>query len=167
MKAISSSVLAVLLGTAAFHANAAPNPAEATFEVRVTVQKACSVTAGAGSDIDFGTQDASAINLSKSSNISVTCSKKTAYSIGLLPSNSSTSGAGSMASADVANTDTVAYQLRSTSATGAPWGTTAGRVSGTGDGTTKSHAVFATIANGGVNVNPDTYKDTVRVQVTY
>jgi spore coat protein U-like protein len=147
---------------------AAPNPATATFEVRLAVQKACSVTAGSASDLDFGTQDPNATNLSVNKTISVTCSKNTAYTIGLLPSNNATTGAGSMAGATAGNTDTVAYQLRSaTGAAGAVWGdATTNRVAGNGDGTLKTHTVYGTVANVG-NVAPDNYKDVVTVNVRY
>lgn len=169
------SLIAATLFAAVFIGNAAaaPNPATATFQVLIKVQKACSVTAGAASNIDFGTVDASAINLTGNSSISVTCSKKTPYSVGLLPSNNNTSGAGSMAALNVApvtgNTDAVPYQLRSVSTAGTNWGSTVGTgaVAGTGNGTAQSIPVFATIPGTGANVTPDSYIDTVTVQVTY
>jgi len=142
----------------------------ATFQVRITVAKACSVTAGNASNIDFGTVNSSATGLSATSNISVTCSKSTPYNVGLLPSNSSTTGAGVM-SPTVAGPDTVAYQLRSTSATGPVWGSTAtpttvgNGVAGTGTGAAQTIPVWATVAS--ANVTPGAYSDTVTVQVNY
>lgn len=173
MKKFLLATAAVALTSAAF---AATNPATATFDVKLTVVKACSVTAGAGSTIDFGTQDADATNLSANNSISVTCSKGTAYTIGLTPGNNNTAGAGSMTAQNVApvtgNTDTVPYQLRRTSATGTAWGntntsgTTVGNgVSGTGNGAAQSIPVYATVPS--ANVTPDAYKDTVTVTVRY
>lgn len=173
-KILLIAVAASLASAAAF---AATNPATATFDVKLTVLKACSVLAGASSDIDFGSQDSTATNLQGSNTISVTCSKNTPYTIGLTPSNSSTTGGGVMAAQNVApvtgNTDTVGYQLRSaTGLTGAVWGntntngTTVGNgVSGTGNGAAKSHTVYATVPS--MNVTPDAYKDTVTVTVRY
>lgn len=161
-----AAVLAVTATSAAFAATTS-----STFQVLITVNKACSVVAGAASNIDFGTVNSSATGLSASSNINVTCSKSTPYNVGLTPSNTSTVGAGVMKSAVVANTDTVAYQLRSVSATGPVWGSTAtptavgNGVAGTGTGAAQVIPVFATVAN--ANVTPDLYSDTVTVTVNY
>ena len=168
MKKLLLVSVAAIFATAAF---AATNPATATFDVKLTVLKACSVTAGATSDISFGSQDASATNLEQSNTITVICSKKTPYTIGLKPSNNATDGAGVMAAQNTApvtgNTDTVAYQLRSTTGTaGTVWGdAVASRVGATGNGTAQSHTVFATVPS--ANVTPDDYKDTVTVSVYY
>jgi len=168
MKKLSLIVAATLAVTTSA-VLAATSPATATFQVLITVAKACSVVAGAGSKIDFGTVDSSATNLSGNSNISVTCSKTTPYNIGLLPSNNSTTGAGVMSPAS--GSDTVAYQLRSVSATGAVWGSTAtstavgNGVAGTGTGAAQTIPVYATVAS--ANVTPGAYSDTVTVQVNY
>lgn len=168
MKKPSFLLAAILAVTATSAAMAATTTS--TFQVLITVSKACSVVAGAASNIDFGTVNSSATGLSASSNINVTCSKSTPYNVGLLPSNNSTSGAGVMSPA-VAGPDTVAYQLRSVSATGPVWGSTAtatavgNGVAGTGTGAAQTIPVFATIAN--ANVTPGAYLDTVTVQVNY
>ncbi|RYF32500.1 MAG: SCPU domain-containing protein [Comamonadaceae bacterium] len=165
------SLIAASLLAAAFAGNAAAATATANFQVLIKVQKACSVTAGASSNIDFGTVDSSATGLTGGSSISVTCSRKTPYSVGLLPSNNNTSGAGSMAALNVApvtgNTDAVPYQLRSASTAGNVWGSTVanGAVAGIGNGVAQLIPVFATAP--GANVTPDSYADTVTVQVTY
>lgn len=165
---IVAAVLAALATSAAI-----ADTASSTFKVLITVTKACSVTAGAGSNIDFGSVTSAATALSASSNISVTCSKSTPYNIGLQPSSTAatdTSGAGFM-SPIVAGPDTIAYQLRSVSATGPIWGNTAtptavgNGVAGTGTGAAQSIPVFATVAS--ANVTPGAYADTVTVQVNY
>lgn len=169
-----------LLAVAAFAfvgaASAAPNPATATFQVLLKIQKSCAVTAGAGSNIDLGTKDASDTNLAGNNTISVNCSKKTPYFIGLSPSNANTLGAGTLGPLNIApvtgNTDTVAYQLRSaTGIAGAIWGNTAtgtvagNGVSGTGNGSAQSITVYATVPS--ANFTPDSYLDTVTVNVNY
>ncbi|AGU49163.1 spore coat U domain-containing protein [Variovorax paradoxus B4] len=169
MKKISLIAAAILAVTATSAVLAATSPATATFQVLITVNKACSVVAGTASNIDFGAVDSSATSLSASSNISVTCSKTTPYNVGLLPSNSDTTGAGEMSPAS--GTDRVAYQLRSVSATGPVWGSTAtatdvgNGVAGTGTGVAQTIPVFATVAD--ANVTPGAYADTVTVQVNY
>ncbi|MEJ1166412.1 spore coat protein U domain-containing protein [Variovorax sp. CCNWLW186] len=168
MKKLTLVATAIVAATVTSAALAATSTS--TFQVLINVAKACSVTAGAGSNINFGTVDSSATGLTANSNISVTCSKSTPYNVGLLPSNNSTTGAGVMAPA-VAGPDTVAYQLRSVSATGPVWGSTAtptavgNGVAGTGTGAAQTIPVFATIAN--ANVTPGAYADTVTVQVNY
>lgn len=168
MKKNSILLAAVLAIVASSAAVAAQNTA--TFQVLITVTKACSVIAGTASNIDFGSVASSATSLSASNNISVTCSKSTPYNIGLVPSNLDTGGAGKM-SPVVAGPDTIAYQLRSVSATGPIWGNTAtpiavgNGVAGTGTGLAQSIPVWATVAN--ANVTPGAYVDTVTVQVNY
>ena len=168
MKKLTFVATAIVAATVTSAALAATSTS--TFQVLINVAKACSVTAGAGSNINFGTVDSSATGLTANSNISVTCSKSTPYNVGLLPSNNSTTGAGVMAPA-VAGPDTVAYQLRSVSATGPVWGSTAtptavgNGVAGTGTGAAQTIPVFATVAN--ANVTPGAYADTVTVQVNY
>ncbi|KQW59599.1 spore coat U domain-containing protein [Variovorax sp. Root411] len=170
MKKPSYLLAAILALTATSAVLAATSPATATFQVLITVAKACSVTAGSTSNINFGTVDSTATALSATNNISVTCSKSTPYNIGLLPSNNNTAGAGVM-SPLVAGPDTVAYQLRSVSATGSVWGSTAtdiavgNGVAGTGTGAAQTIPVFATVAS--ANVTPGAYADTVTVQVNY
>jgi spore coat protein U-like protein len=178
MKKMLPLAALALAAAAAFTgaAVAAPNPATATFQVQIKINKACSVAAGASSNVDFGTQDASATALTANNTFSVTCSKNTPYFIGLVPSNANTAGLGSMTALNVApvtgNTDSVPYQLRSVAgAAGAIWGDTAtgtsvgNGVAGTGNGAAKSHTVYATIPGTSANVTPDSYADTVTIHV--
>jgi spore coat protein U-like protein len=139
-----------------------------TFDVKLTITAACSVTAGLGSDIDFGSQSSTATNLAQTNNISVTCSKTTPYDIGLLPSaaNSGTAnGTGNMAS--VSTTDDVPYALWQDSSHTTVWGNTVSTntLQNTGTGSAQSIPVFATVAS--ANFAPGTYLDTVTVTVTY
>ena len=143
------------------------------FTVSATVGKSCVVSAGSASNIQIGAASGVATNSgsnSGSSNISVTCTNKASYYIGLLPSNGDTAGAGVM-SGTGSNTDKVPYQLNSVSATGPVWGNTAtstaknNGVAGTGNGAAQSIPVFATALS--ANFTPDSYTDTVTVTVNY
>ncbi len=120
-------VPAMMLPIAAFMAftvNAATNPATSTFMVQMTINKACTVTAG--NNIALGANDATATNVTGNSSFTVTCSKTTPFSIGLSPSSGSTTGAGTLSSTSSSgNKDKVPYQLNQTSATGPVWGNTA------------------------------------------
>jgi len=159
-----------LIGTSAFAASASAAVATANFQVQITIQKACSVTTNAASNINFGTVASTAVNTPGTSSISVICSKTTPYYIGLAPSNNTTTGAGVM-SGTGSNTDKVPYQLNSVSNTGPVWGNTAtattvgNGVAGTGTGLAQSISVYATVPN--ANFTPDTYTDTVTVNVNY
>jgi len=145
--------------------------ASSTFQVTMTIQKACTVTAGAPSNISLGTVASTATNVAGNNTISVNCSKTTPYYIGLAPSNANTGGAGQM-SGTGANADKVPYQLRSSTGTsGTIWGNTAtatsvgNGVAGTGTGAAQTHTVYVTAPS--ANFTPDTYSDVVTVNVNY
>lgn len=147
------------------------NTVSSTFHVTMTITKACAVTAGGGSDIALGSHAATDTNIAGNNTISVNCSKTTPYFIGLAPSNANTGGAGTMGGTG-SNTDKVPYQLRSTSGlTGTIWGNTAtdsavgNGVGGTGTGANVSHTVYVTVP--GANYTPDSYSDTVTVNVNF
>ncbi|WP_458071121.1 spore coat protein U domain-containing protein [Rhodanobacter sp. BL-MT-08] len=167
----AATIAALITGTAAAQA---ANPATATFQVLITITKACTVTAGSASNINLGSVAATAVNTTGSNTISVNCSKSTPYYVGLAPSNANTAGAGTMVSttAPATNTDKVPYQLTSTAgASGTIWGNTAtstavgNGVAGTGTGAAQSLTVYATAAS--ANFTPDSYADTVTVNVNY
>jgi spore coat protein U-like protein len=140
-----------------------------TFTVTATIVKGCSVTAN---PINFGAVPFNAINSTANSTLDVLCSNGTPYFVGLAPSDGSTTGAGKMKGTLTGNTDLVPYQLSSTPGpSGTVWGNTAtstsvgNGVAGTGSGLVKPITVYATAAN--ANFTPDTYSDTVTVNVNY
>lgn len=163
--------VAALAFVGAAAAAPASNPATATFQVKMTIQKACSVTAGSTSDINLGTVESTAINQTGNNTISITCSKTTPYTIGLLPTTTggTANGTGFMISttAPLVNTDKVPYSLYSDSGNTTSWGNTIGtnRVSSAGTGAAKTHTVYA--KNIDANYTPDSYADTVTVSVSY
>jgi len=141
------------------------------FTVTATVSKSCTVTAGAASTIDLGSVAYTAVNTSASSSIGVTCSNSTPYYVGLSPnSTASTSGAGAM-SGTGSNTDKVPYQLYSNASLSSVWGNTAtstsvgNGVAGTGTGSPQTIPVYVKVPS--ANHAPDSYSDTVTVNVNY
>ncbi len=167
--AIALAVFAMTAGSAV----AASNPATTTFQVKLTVLKACTVAA---TNIDFGTQDANVSTaLSGTGSVTVTCSKTTPYKIGLAPlvaNGGTNSGTGNMVSttAPTTQTDKVAYSLYQDGAFGTPWGNTSGTntVSGTGTGAAQpAVTIYGKVAIGAANVTPDSYADVVTVNVSY
>lgn len=140
-----------------------------SFTVSATVNKACLVTA---STIDLGSVPATAVNTSSSGTLGVTCSNGTPYFVGLAPSGGSSTGAGTMHGTLSGNTNKVPYQLRSTSGlSGTPWGNTAtsttvgNGVAGTGSGFSQPMTVYVTAPS--ANFRPDSYSDTVTVNVNF
>lgn len=181
MKLKTTLVAAAVLAAGGFvaSAGAATSPATATFQVLMKINKSCSVTAGAGSNIQIGlvggVDAGSAVGSSGTNSFSVTCSNKTSYNIGLQSTNNaSTAGVGTLKGTG-ANTDTLTYQLNSVSATGPVWGNngvSAGAVGngvgGTGTGASQSYPVFASVTSASpALVTPDNYSDTVTVSVYF
>jgi len=147
-----------------------------TFQVMMTIAKACSVTAGTTSNINLGSVNSNATSTTGNSTISVNCSRTTPYFIGLAPSSANggnTTGAGAMSSvaASATNMDKVPYQLNQTSATGPVWGNTAtsttvgNGVAAMGTGALQTYTVYATVPS--ANFAPDSYADIVTVNVNY
>lgn len=140
------------------------------FLVSATVQKNCSVSAN---DLTFNAVAAGAPTAPGSTTLSVTCTVNTPYTVGLLPLNvTSTAGAGTMKGGSGGNTNTVQYQLYSNSAFTQIWGNTAAvgstgnGVAGSGTGSLQSLNVYARTTSS-TDVTPDTYTDTVQINVNY
>lgn len=158
---------AAVFAIAGFSTAAIAATATSSFQVKLTIQSACAVTAGAGSLIDFSTQPSTATNLAGTSNISVTCSNSTPYNVGLLPTSTggTANGTGNLVSGTTP--DLVPYRLWTNSAHSTAWGNTVGTntLAGAGTGTAQTIPVYATIAS--ANFTPGAYVDTVTVTVTY
>ncbi len=138
------------------------------FTVSAVVAKQCTVTAGA--NLNLGTVAPTATNVPGNTSIAVTCTNTTPYYIGLLPSNNNTAGAGMM-SGTGGNASTVPYQLYQNAGLSTAWGNTATTTSagngmaGTGTGVAQSYSVYARAPS--ADFQPDTYTDTVVVNVNY
>lgn len=133
-----------------------------------TIVNACTVTST--SALALGMVSAAASGASGSTAISINCSSGTAYFVGLSPSNGNTAGLGVLSGTGI-NTDKPTYQLRSVSSAGPVWGNTAtsasvgNGVAGTGTGTAQTLTAYATLPN--ANYTPDSYSDTVTVNVNF
>ena len=158
------SLLAVaLLASAAVPAMAASNPATANFNVTLTVNKACSVSA---TDMAFGTHDFSETGpLNANSTITVKCTKGTAYTVAL---NKGTNGADETHRVmKGASNDTVAYSIANDSNGGTNFGTAAGTKGGTGNGANQTITAYGQVLTSALNVTAENYSDVVAVSVTY
>lgn len=159
-----------LLAVAALAFAAAPvmaATATSNFNVTLTVQKACTVSA---SNLAFGTHDfTESANIDNTSTLSVKCTNKTPYTVGLNAGTTTgnTDTARKMAGLTGGNTDTVAYTLYNDSGRTTNWGATTGAMTGTGNGTTQSLTVYGRVAPSALNVAADNYQDVVTATVTY
>lgn len=156
----------------------AANPATTTFQVLFKVNKACTVSA---TNLDLGVQESTGavITAAGAGSVTVNCSKKTAYTIGLLPSNGVATGAGVMTATNLPvvysplNADTVKYQLYQNSGLSTVWGNTpaTNTLSGTGTGAAQTavpvYGKVTSTATELLAVTPDNYVDTVTVSVVY
>lgn len=143
------------------------------FSVTAVVQKMCTVSADP--ILNLGSVAAGSTASSGNINLYVTCSNTTPYYIGLQPlSSAKTDGSGTMNGATSGNTNTVSYQLYQNAALTTAWGNTAtttsagNGISGTGTGAQRSPApvVYAKVTSS-TDVQPDTYTDTVQINVNY
>lgn len=161
MKKLSLLALAVL-ACAAAPAMAATTTG--TFNVTLTVQKACTVNTN---DIAFGSHDfveAGPVNVS--STINVKCTKGTGYTVAL---NKGVNGSSETARLmkDAVSGDTVPYSIANDSFGGINFGTTAGTKSGTGNGASQVITTYGQVLTSNLNVTPGNYSDVVTVSVTY
>lgn len=137
------------------------------FLASASVADNCTVSA---SDISFGTQSAAASNLDGQGTVTVTCANGAAYNVGLAPSNGRTDGTGSLGGSG-GNLDKVPYRLHQGGFAGPAWGNTAtastvgNGVHGVGSGMSQALTVYAVVPS--ANYAPDTYSDTVTVNVNY
>lgn len=144
-----------------------------TFQVQMTITSSCKALTAPG-NINLGSvvATASAVTQNGNSTLNVYCSKNTPFTVGL--ATSSANGGGNAGTGFMKGTtygDLVPYSLSNVSAGGAAWGNTTGTganvVTGTGLGmaTAVPLTIYAQATN--ANFSPDTYADTVTVNLTY
>ncbi|MFA6051999.1 MAG: spore coat U domain-containing protein [Methylobacter sp.] len=137
-----------------------------TFQVTATVNSACTVSA---TNLTFGVYDPSAAAHDDTSTVTVTCTKATAYDIGL--------DAGLAAGATVTTrqmqhatlTDLLNYSLYSDAGRTTNWGNTVSTDTvhvASATGAAENHTVYGRIATGQY-VTAGSYADTITVTVTY
>jgi spore coat protein U-like protein len=159
-------VLTALLATAS--AGALAETATTTFNVLLTITKACSFSTAA-SDVNFGPRASSAAAVDADGTLRVTCTKGTPYTVGL------SAGAGSgatvstrkMKSTGGTNPDEVPYNLyRDTNRT-LNWGNTPGTdtLGASGTGAEQSIQVNGRLPS--ANFTADSYSDLITATVTY
>jgi spore coat protein U-like protein len=162
-------ILSVAIAVAAITAGAAQAATTTTtFAVTATVQKTCSVSAGA---LAFGNYTPGAGAVTGSTTVAVRCTNGSAYTIAL---NGGTTTGGSIAQRLMANgANSLQYNLFTTSGYATVWGDgTTGVVqagTGAGIGTPNNHTVYGQLPDSATNQSAVTgnFADTITVTVTY
>ena len=167
-------LVAAVAAIAGLSLNASANTATGLFTVTLVVNKTCTVTTTAASNITLGPVNAGGTTTIANGTFAAFCSNLTPFTVGLAPSNANTAGAGVLHGAIGGNNATIAYQLYQNAGGTTIWGNTASvgnagnGESGTGAGvaTAQNFTVYAN-ATGSTNVQPDTYSDTVTITVNF
>lgn len=174
MRYLLSNTLAMALLAACGLAHAADTT---TFNVKLVVTKACTITAAAATDVDFGTQASTVTaNVDNAGTLTVRCTPLTPYAIAL-DAGSNPATAGDVTTRRMKNTDAtvttnnyVSYQLYADLTRTTVWGATNGTntLAGTGLGINQVYPVYGRVTNLAAN-NPATgsYQDTVTATITY
>ena len=140
-----------------------------TFAVTATVQPSCTTSATA---LGFGTYTPGNGALASTSNITVNCTKNTAYTIALNPG--TTTGDSFVQRLMASGANSLQYNLYTTAAFTTVWGDGTGTTAtqtgiGAGRGTASTFKVYGRLPDSAANqaAVPGTYTDTITVTVTY
>lgn len=156
---------AVLAGAAAFAVSPAfAGNATGSINVGLTVTDDCTI---ATNDIDFGSTGIVESNIDTSADITIECTKGTAYAIGLDGGSTGNNTAARKMTAGGA--DTVNYQLYSNAGYSTVWGNTVGADtvdSAAATGGNETHTIYARVPSH-QNVPIGTYADTITATIWY
>lgn len=165
------TVLGLTLAAVAPQVSAATTTAD--FNVKIEIVSSCEITSSGIADLDFGKHGFSATNVIGATDLRVTCTKGSPYSIALnAGSNPETPGdvtTRRMIGVDTANTaDFVAYNLYQDASRSTVWGDgTSGTAlsSQTGTGAEVTHTIYGRVPT--TNHTVGNYLDTVTATVTF
>jgi len=148
-----------------------------TFNVKIIITKACTITAAAATDVDFGSALSTATTPSNAQGtITAQCSALTPYTVAL-NAGANAGTANDVTTRRMKNTDAsvtannfVGYQLYRDAAHTNVWGATTGTntTAGIGTGLAQTLNVYGQIANPSVNnAAAGNYQDTITATITY
>lgn len=171
MNLLKPALLAAALSFAPIAANAAN--ATANFGVQLTVENACTITAGnTASDIDFGTVTGNInTNLDASTTLTVNCNNGALYHVGLNDGLNASGGQRRLTS--VATGQFVDYDLYTDAGRTNRWGMTAAGGSatdrdGTGTNADQTLTVYGRIASAPTqSVGAGVYNDTITATIEF
>ncbi|MGH8087918.1 MAG: Csu type fimbrial protein, partial [Stenotrophomonas sp.] len=145
--------------------------------VKIIITKACTITAAAATDVEFGSALSTATTPSNAQgSVTAQCSALTPYTISL-NAGSNAGTANDVTTRRMINTNAaittnnfVGYQLYSSAGHTTVWGATAGTntVAGTGNGLAQAYPIYGQVANPSVNnAATGNYQDTVTATISY
>lgn len=160
------SAMASLSASAATYSN---GTSTATFNVTLTLQANCGITAN---PLNFGTSGVLSTAINQQSTLSVTCTNTTPYNVGLDAGTvtGSTVANRLMAGTATGNTGTtVAFELYQDAGHTTVWGNTQGTntVAGTGSGAAQTINVYGQVPVQATTPKPDTYQTTITATVYF
>lgn len=138
-----------------------------SINVTATVSDSCSASNTGVAFLTYAPLSGSATNTTGT--VSVTCTKGTAYNIALNVG-TGTGASYSLGRVMTSGSDTLKYNLYTSSALTTVWGDATGGtavVSGTGNGTSQISTIYATIPASQVNSKAGSYTDTVTATINY
>lgn len=142
------------------------------FNVLIEIVASCEISTGGVADIDFGQQGIFESNLDRTTELKVTCTKGSDYSIALNDGRNASTGGDvntrRMIGVDTLNTsDFVSYNLYSDTGRSTVWGNTIGSnlVTATGTGQEETHTIYGRVPT--TNHTVGKYRDTVTATVTF
>lgn len=157
------------LTLAAVAPQASAGTATGQFDVKIQIVASCEITSSSIADLNFGQQGFSATNVMGETELKVTCTKGSPYSIALNAGSNAKDDTRRMKGTGPTNTeDFVAYNLYQDSDRTTVWGDgTSGTVlsSQTGTGTEVTHTIFGRVPT--TNHIVGHYSDTVTATVTF
>lgn len=167
MKTRHALAALALLAAAAYTPGASAQSATDTFDVTITISSACSIDAQTAGDIAFGTTASTATNVDSTGTLSITCTPQTAYTVALGDgvNNDGSGVAGRRMLNQTIPGAYVPYQLYNEPTRTTVWGSTAGTVTGTGNGAAQTLTVYGRVPS--ANFPAGSYLDTVVATVTY
>ncbi len=148
-----------------------------TFNVKIIILKACTITAAAATDVDFGSVASTATaNTDAQGSVTANCTPLTPYTIALNAgvnagtANDVTTRRMKNIDAAVLTNNFVAYQLYRDAGRSLIWGSTTGTntLAGTGTGLNQPYPVYGRVADPSANsAGAGSYLDTVTATITY
>ncbi|SAK39858.1 secreted pili protein involved in motility and biofilm formation [Caballeronia temeraria] len=164
-----AAIVAIVASTAAFGIAASPNAIAAsktaTFDVTLTVQDDCSISAN---PLDFGSTGVLDKNVDQNSSLSVTCTKGTPYNVALDAGTATGSTIAARTMTNAAGDTSVSFNVYSDVARTQVWGNTTGTdtVAGTGNGGAQVIPVYGRVPSQDTPA-PGAYSSTITATVVF
>lgn len=143
-----------------------------SFDVLIEIVASCEINTAGVADIDFGQHGIFATDVDQTTELKVTCTKASPYSIALNDGQNASTGGDvntrRMVGIDTLNTsDYVSYNLYSDTGRSTVWGNTleSNVVASTGTGDEQTHTIYGRVPS--TNHTVGQYKDTVTATVTF